>query len=111
MKVTYLLAASAMLGVSAFAQDAPANPDRPARPARPGGPGGPGGNRPLPEAIVKKYDKDGDGKLSEEERTAMQTEMKAAREARQKEMLAKFDKDGDGKLSDEERKAANEAQQ
>ncbi|MGJ8697178.1 MAG: EF-hand domain-containing protein [Verrucomicrobiaceae bacterium] len=64
---------------------------------------GPRGGRPLPPEVVAKFDKDGDGKLSEEER-------KAAFEARKAEMLAKFDKDGDGKLSDEEKEAAREAQ-
>ena len=48
--------------------------------------------------MIKKFDKDGDGKLNEEER-------KAAEEARKAEMLKRFDKDGDGKISDEERKA------
>jgi Ca2+-binding EF-hand superfamily protein len=52
--------------------------------------------------MIAKFDKDGDGKLNEEER-------KAAHAAMEKEMLAKFDKDGDGKLSDEEKKAAREA--
>ena len=41
------------------------------------------------------FDADGDGKLSPEE-------AKAAREARQAEMLKQFDKDGDGKLSKDE---------
>ena len=63
--------------------------------------------------MMAKFDKDGDGKLSEDERA----EAKAAHEARREEMKArheemkkKFDADGDGKLSPEERKAAFEAQ-
>ncbi len=48
--------------------------------------------------MLKKFDKDGDGKLSTEERKALMKSRKA-------EMLKKFDKDGDGKLSAEERKA------
>ena len=51
---------------------------------------------------MKKFDKDGDGKLSEDERA----ELRKAMDARRKEFMAKFDKDGDGKLNEEERKAA-----
>lgn len=65
------------------------------------------------EAMLKKFDKDGDGKLSEEERAAMRAEMQKRRgeggkgpdAARRAEMMKKFDKDGDGKLSEEERAA------
>ena len=71
-------------------------------------------HRQMPPEVIAKFDKDGDGKLNEEER-------KAAREAagdrpdgakmeeHKKEAIAKFDKDGDGKLNEEERKAAREA--
>ena len=52
--------------------------------------------------LIEKFDTDGDGKLSDEEK-------EAAREARKAEFLKKFDKDGDGELSPEERKAAGEA--
>jgi Ca2+-binding EF-hand superfamily protein len=52
-------------------------------------------NRQPPAHIIEKFDKDGDGKLSEDERAEIR-----------KEMMAKFDKDGDGKLGPEERKAA-----
>jgi len=58
--------------------------------------------RNLPPQIVKEYDKDGDGKLSKEER-------KEARAAMKAKALAEFDKDGDGKLNAEERKAAKES--
>lgn len=44
---------------------------------------------------TKRFDTDGDGKLSEEEKAKME-------EAR-KERMAKMDKDGDGKISPEER--------
>ncbi|MFT4176852.1 MAG: EF-hand domain-containing protein [Luteolibacter sp.] len=54
--------------------------------------------RKIPAEVLEKFDKDGDGKLSEEEKAAM-------KEARKKEMLEKYDKDGDGKLSDEEKAA------
>jgi len=67
-----------------------------------------GGNRPLPPEVVKEFDKDGDGKLSDEE-------AKAAREARQakaaeaeKKRLEKYDTDKDGKLSEAERKTMRE---
>ena len=87
-------------------------------------------SRPSKE-IIKKFDKDGDGKLSEEEKAEIRKSManrqppahiiekfdkdgdgKLSDEERaeiRKEMMAKFDKDGDGKLSPEERKAAMEA--
>ena len=61
-----------------------------------------GGGRKLPPFLMKKFDKDGDGKLSDEEKA----EARKAMEARRKEMIGKFDKDGDGKLNEEERKAA-----
>ena len=74
-----------------------------AKPEREGGKkGGPSEGRPSREEVMKKFDKDGDGKLSEGERA----ELRKAMEARRKEFMAKFDKDGDGKLNEEERKAA-----
>ena len=125
MKIKMLSVAGILLGSAAmsFAQEKPERPDR--------------GPREIPTAILKKYDKDGDGKLSDEERKAMreerraeaekmrkanlekydankdgkldQEERKKMREDRQKEMFAKFDKDGDGKLNEEELKAMREA--
>ncbi len=50
----------------------------------------------LPPELLAKFDKDGDGKLSKEERVALKQERKA-------KILAKFDQDGDGTLSDAER--------
>lgn len=73
------------------------------------GPRGQRGPRELPAEIVKKFDKDGDGKLNEEENKAAREAFRAEREAAQKKLIEKFDKDGDGKLNDEERKAAREA--
>ena len=52
-------------------------------------------NRKPPAHIIEKFDKDGDGKLNDEEKAEIRKEMKS-----------KFDKDGDGKLSPEERKTA-----
>ena len=63
-------------------------------------------DRPLPPEMMQKFDKDGDGKLNEEERAAAKEAMKGREEAYRKEMLEKFDKDGDGKLSEEEHEAA-----
>jgi hypothetical protein len=47
---------------------------------RPGGPGpgGQGGFQPPPD-VVKRFDKDGDGKLDDKEREAMQAEFRARR--------------------------------
>ncbi len=75
--------------------------DEPKRPKRHMGP-------PPPE-LVKKFDKDGDGKLSDEEKQTMHEAMQARREERRKEMLEKFDTDKDGKLSPEEEEKAREA--
>ncbi|MFG0307445.1 MAG: dockerin type I domain-containing protein [Phycisphaerales bacterium JB040] len=50
-----------------------------------------------------RYDLDGDGKLSDDERRQMWAQMRADYEA---EMLAQFDADGDGELNDEEQRAA-----
>tara|TARA_B100000959_G_C14809909_1_gene553321 strand:- start:327 stop:854 length:528 start_codon:yes stop_codon:yes gene_type:complete len=70
---------------------------------------------PNREALLKKFDKDGDGRLSEEERAEVRAEFanrrkQAGPERRiSQQILEKFDKDGDGKLSPDERKAAGEA--
>ena len=96
----------------------------------------PGEGRPSREEVMKKFDKDGDGKLNDEEKAELRKKMEGKRklppfvmekfdkdgdgelneseraearktmEGRRKEMIAKFDKDGDGKLNLEERKAA-----
>jgi Ca2+-binding EF-hand superfamily protein len=58
------------------------------------------------KAFMEKFDADGDGKLSEEEKAAA----KAAMDAKREEMrLKRFDKDGDGVLSEEEKAAAEAA--
>ena len=80
--------------LAAFAITATANPKGP-RPHRPDGP---------PKALIEKFDTDGDGKLSEQEREAAKAAMGEKRDA----FIAKYDKDGDGKLNEEERKAARE---
>lgn len=91
-----LMTLGLLLGTCLFATAQDAAPQRPERPNRPA--------RQLPPELIKEYDKDGDGKLSDDERKAMQEAVRAKREAQQKADLAKYDKDGDGKLSAEERK-------
>ena len=69
--------------------------------------------------MLKKFDKDGDGKLSDTEKSTLRAEMQnrrgGGRDRKQwtpeqrDEMLKKFDTDGDGKLSQEERDTAREA--
>jgi EF hand len=88
MKSTQLIMLAALVGTCslATAQDKPEH-----------------SKRPIPEEILKKYDKDGDGKLSEAEHTAMAADRKAMGEKRRQEALKKYDKDGDGKLSEAER--------
>ncbi|BCX48468.1 hypothetical protein HAHE_23760 [Haloferula helveola] len=95
MKTTVICSTLALLvagSITASAQDG----DKPK---------GPRGDRQLPPQILEKFDKDGDGKLNEEERKAAMEARKGQAEARRKEMLEKYDKDGDGKLSEEEREA------
>jgi len=58
-------------------------------------------------AMMKRFDKDGDGKLNDQEKAAADAYKKES-EARHAEMTKKFDKDGDGKLNDEETKAMRE---
>ncbi|MDB4328239.1 hypothetical protein N9978_02860, partial [Akkermansiaceae bacterium] len=48
--------------------------------------------------MLKKFDKDGDGELNDDEKKAMREAGKAA-------IIKKYDTDGDGVLSDEEKKA------
>jgi len=59
------------------------------------------------DAETKKYDTDGDGRLSADERRAM---FRARMEQRQAAALAKFDKNDDGKLDEAERQALREDQ-
>ena len=53
-------------------------------------------------ALIKKFDKDGDGELNREERKAIEE----AEAKRRLEYIKKFDRDGDGELSREEKEAA-----
>ena len=107
MKYTYLLftlACAAIVSLAATTFAAPLeNNDPAARKAE----------------MLKKFDKDGDGKLSDTEKTTLRAEMQnrrgGGRDRKQwtpeqrDEMLKKFDTDRDGKLSQEERDTAREA--
>ena len=68
--------------------------------------------RPSREEIIKKFDKDGDGKLNDEEKAELRKKM-AERSGGGRKLppflMKKFDKDGDGKLSDEEKAEARNA--
>jgi len=64
---------------------------------------------PSKEAL-KKYDADGDGKLSEEEQAKRKADIAAKAAATRKANLDKYDTDGDGKLSKEERAAKKAAE-
>ena len=59
------------------------------------------------EAMIKRFDKNGDGKLSDDEKAEAQKALKGkkgeARPAKLTEAMKKFDADGDGKLSDDEK--------
>lgn len=96
MKTTLFATLAALVSscMIASAQDGPKRPKRP--------------HGPPPAEILEQFDKDGDGKLSPDERSAMREAMKAKSEERRAAMLKKFDADGDGKLSKEEREKAME---
>ncbi len=90
-KLCFAACVALMLGLSVRAEEKPAA----------GQEGFP--KRMKPGAgVIQKFDKDGDGKLNEEERTAMREEMRKNREKA-------FDKNGDGKLDETERAAMQEA--
>ena len=55
--------------------------------------------------MLEKFDTDGDGKLSQEERDAA----KAAKKERRAAFIEKHDTNGDGELDKEEKAAAKEA--
>ncbi len=126
LQFSALIALSALFIAPVMADDTAAPATAPAAAstdeAAPKGPRGKGKMTPeMRKRILERFDKDGDGKLNEEERAAA----RAAREARggkgkggegrgqgagmRKQMIEKFDKDGDGKLNEEERAAAKAA--
>jgi len=70
-------------------------------------------NRPIrkgpPKELIKKFDKDGDGELNEDEKAAMKTAMKKRHEAAKAKMLELFDANNDGKLCEDEKAAMKDA--
>ena len=107
--------------------------DRPGQGGR-GGEGGRGGADPregIREAMIKKFDKNGDGKLDEKERPSREELQEffrtqlgngqgrrgeggrdaAPRQNIREAMLKKFDKNGDGKLDEDERPSREEMQE
>ncbi|MDA0836805.1 MAG: EF-hand domain-containing protein [Planctomycetota bacterium] len=100
-----ILVGSFLMGTSLFAQDRPADGEEAVKP-----------HRPSKEEILQKFDKDGDGELSEDEKAAMKEAMEKHRgkpgegdRRISEEMRKKFDADGDGKLNEDERAALKEA--
>lgn len=91
---THLLAVAVMMlsgfAVSSFAGDRQRHPE-------------------MRKKILEKFDKDGDGKLSEDERAAAKAAFQEKHPDAREKVLAHFDKDGDGKLNEEERAAAKAA--
>lgn len=94
MKTMTLITIAAAIGLSGAAHAEEGKKERPPH--------------KLPPEIIAKFDKDGDGKLNEEEHAAAKAAREEMQAARKKEMLEKFDKDGDGKLNEEEKMAAHE---
>ena len=82
-------------------------------------PQGKGEGKGIPAEILKRFDKDGDGKLNDAERAAAKKahDEKGGRPGQagggdgkhREEIVKRFDKDGDGKLNDQERAAAKKA--
>ena len=79
-----------------------------AEPEKKGKKGGPDG-RPSREQMLKKFDKDGDGKLSEDEKGELRKVMASRGRKLPPHLMEKFDKDGDGKLNEDERAEARKA--
>jgi len=66
-------------------------------------------NPEMHKKLLEKFDKDGDGKLNEEERAAAKAAFQEKHPEAKEKFIAHFDKDGDGKLNEEERAAAKAA--
>ena len=71
-------------------------------------------DRPTRESIIKRFDKDGDGEISDAEKQAQNGEVQKltdevmnATDFVRTMQLRKYDKDGDGKLSGEEQVEAH----
>lgn len=59
--------------------------------------------------MIKRFDKDGDGELSRDEKRAAHAAMEAEEAKEKAQWIERFDKDGDGKISREEKEAASQA--
>lgn len=69
-----------------------------------------GGGNDIPADILEKFDKDGDGKLNNDELADANKSLSGKRQRVKKaDVIKEFDKDGDGKLNEEERAAAKAA--
>jgi EF hand len=98
-------AATLFLAAGLHAADAtstaPASADSASTPAAPG---------PRHEKMLKRFDKNGDGKLDDAERAEAKEQMRAENSARRGKMrdrlVKRFDKDHDGKLTGAELDAA-----
>ena len=63
------------------------------------------------QAMIQRFDSDGDGQLNDEERAAAQEHIKERRkdhEQRRREMLERFDANGDGQIDETEHAAMRE---
>ena len=103
LTLTVLAAAFLLLPASVTAEDGPET-EQPRDERRPGRKA-----RKHREAILERFDVNGNGQLDEEERKAARKARKQRHEGRQERRLKRFDKNGDGKLNDEERKSATKA--
>jgi Ca2+-binding EF-hand superfamily protein len=93
-------------------------PDRPAVPRRPRPDGKPpAGSEDRRPEIMRKYDRDRNGRIDDDEREKLVEDMKRrglrkddiARQLERLAIIERFDKDGDGMLNEEELAAARDA--
>ncbi len=63
------------------------------------------------QAMMERFDTDGDGQISPEERDAARAAMRDGPGKNRQAILERFDTDGDGQLSPEERDAARATMQ
>jgi hypothetical protein len=95
--VTLSLLTATLFAIPALAADTPPAAPPPPPPAPGMGPHGPGR-----EEMMKRFDADKDGQLSDAERAAAREEFRAG-------MKKKFDRNNDGQIDDSERAAARKA--
>ncbi len=101
-----------LLSATLITGSATAQTEMPPKDDKPAATGQGAMNQPKRQELLKKYDKNGDGKLDDDELADARAEMRkegsgtAVRAERQKKLLKEFDKNGDGKLDDAERAQA-----